>query len=271
MPHSFNKRIALVGAGNMAWHLGQAFAAAGHTVTAVYSRSATSRTALVSLLPHAQPMAIPDFSDTDTDVVLLAVPDAVLASVAATVRVAPGTIVVHTSGSQPLSVLEVVKGARIGVFYPLQTFSKAKPVDLTHTPLLLEAEDKEALQQLTQLAHTLSTQVHPVSSQARKQLHLAAVFACNFTNHLLGISRQLLEEARLPQTLLQPLITETFAKASQQHPFTVQTGPAVRGDGNVMQEHLRLLQQHPRYQTLYQQLSDSIQEKPSPTDADEGA
>lgn len=164
-----------------------------------------------------------------------------------------------------------MKGARSGVFYPLQTFSKSKPVDLTHTPLLIEAEEEEALQQLTQLAHTLSTQVHSVSSDARKQLHLAAVFACNFTNHLLGISRQLLEEAHLPQTLLQPLISETFTKASQQPPFTVQTGPAIRGDQNVMQEHLRLLQQHPRYQTLYQQLSDSIQEQPSSKNADEDA
>ena len=252
--------IALVGAGNVAVHLGKALAEAGHTIAAVCSRTPESRTSLAAALSPATPVATPDFRNLDLDLVILAVPDAVLAGVAAELQVQEGTMVVHTSGSQPLSLLDVVAGARTGVFYPLQTFSKVKPVDFSTTPILVEAREEETLQELEQLARSISRQVQVVSSDARKQLHLAAVFACNFTNHLLGISREILQQANLPTNLLQPLLNETIAKASQFHPFTVQTGPAVRGDQNVLQEHLRLLQNQPRYQQLYQALSESIGE-----------
>lgn len=257
------KRIAFVGAGNVAWHLAQAFAAAGHEVEAIYSRSRSSRRALANQLPKAQPIETPDFRGLALDMVIISVPDAALADAAAALKVNPGTLVVHTSGSQPLLLLQKIEGARAGVFYPLQTFSKIKPINLAQVPLLVEAQNEETLKQLETLAKSISNQVYQVSSEARKQLHLAAVFACNFTNHLLGISQQLLREANLPKQLLQPLIEETIAKAALQNPFTVQTGPAVRGDENVLQAHLQLLHQHPAYASLYRQLSESIQEQAS--------
>lgn len=257
------KRIALVGAGNVAWHLAPALAAAGHTVPVIYSRSPASREALAKKLPHAQPVSTLDLQHIATDMVVLAVPDAALAEVAAALKVNLGTVVVHTSGSQPLDLLQPVRGAHTGVFYPLQTFSKSSPVDLANVPLLVEAQNEDTLQQIEILAKSLSSKVYRVSSEARKQLHLAAVFACNFTNHLLGISQQLLHEAHLPKELLQPLIAETIAKAAQQNPFAVQTGPAVRGDGNVLQAQLHMLQHHPRYEAIYRQLSQSIQAQAS--------
>ena len=262
------KRIAFVGAGNVAWHLAQALTAAGHEVEAIYSRSRTSREPLASQLPQAQTLDTLDFSRLVLDVVFISVPDAALADVAAALKVSPGTLVVHTSGSQPLALLQKVEGARAGVFYPLQTFSKIKPIDMALVPLLVEAQSQETLQQLETLARSISSQVYQVSSEARKQLHLAAVFACNFTNHLLGISQQLLQEANLPKQLLQPLIEETIAKAAQQNPFSVQTGPAIRGDENVLQAHLQLLEQHPAYASLYRQLSKSIQVVASGGDAE---
>ena len=257
------KRIAMVGAGNVAWHLAPALAAAGHTIAAIYSRSPASREALAKALPQAHPVSTLNLLDMAVDAVLIAVPDDALPEVAAALRVAPGTVVAHTSGSQPLAVLQPVQGAHTGVFYPLQTFSKSTPVDLTSVPLLVEAQDANTLEQLETLARSISRKVQRVDSEARKQLHLAAVFACNFTNHLLGISQQLLQEANLPKELLQPLIAETIEKASRHNPFAVQTGPAVRGDENVLQAHLHLLEPHPRYQALYSQLSRSIQAQAS--------
>ncbi|OKL38922.1 Rossmann-like and DUF2520 domain-containing protein [Pontibacter flavimaris] len=251
--------IALIGAGNVGWHLAQALQAGGHTVTAVYSRTAAPREELTRLLPQAQPISSLNLQSINAEVVLLAVPDAALAAVAAALQVKPGTLVAHTSGSQPLAILAAVAGARTGVFYPLQTFSKTKAVDFWQVPILLEATDDETLQQLQALAQSISNSAEAVASGARKQLHLAAVFACNFTNHLLGISRQLLQEASLPHHLLQPLIRETIAKAMQQHPYTVQTGPAVRHDQNVLDEHLYMLQRHPELQELYRLLTQSIQ------------
>ncbi|MCJ8167463.1 DUF2520 domain-containing protein [Pontibacter sp. E15-1] len=253
------KRIAFVGAGNVAWHLAQALASAGHGVQAVYSRGASSREALAKVIPGALPVAAPDFRAMALDLVVIAVPDAALIPVAADLRVAPGTAVVHTSGSQPLALLHVVEGARTGVFYPLQTFSKGKLLDLAEVPLLLEAQDEETLRLLELVAGSLSNKVYRMGFEDRKRLHLAAVFACNFTNHLLGISRQLLQEANLPAELLQPLLAETIAKATAQDPFAVQTGPAVRGDDPVLQAHQHMLQQHPRYREIYALLSESIQ------------
>lgn len=251
--------IALIGAGNVAWHLAQAFTKAGHKVVTVYSRTATQRDALLQLLPNARATEKTDFTNLAVDVVVLAVPDAAIAGVAAQLQVKPGTVVVHTSGSQPLALLQSIPGAKTGVFYPLQTFSKQKALDLKHVPFLVEAEEEVTLDQLTQLAQSISNQVQQVNSEARKQLHLAAVFACNFTNHLLGISHQLLQNAGLPHTLLQPLIQETIAKAALYPPFEVQTGPASRHDAATIQAHLQMLEQQPVFQELYLKLTQSIQ------------
>ncbi|WP_187262611.1 Rossmann-like and DUF2520 domain-containing protein [Pontibacter beigongshangensis] len=253
-----SKKIALIGAGNVAWHLGQALAAAGHTISYVYSRTAAHRDALAAKLA-ANPLAHPDLRKHEIDIAILAVPDAALAQVARALQVPANTIVVHTSGSQPLQALAEKPGVRAGVLYPLQTFSKEKPVNFGTIPILIEATEEQTLQELRALAGSLSQTVHTVTSEARKQLHLAAVFACNFTNHLLGISKDLLRQASLPDTLLQPLIQETMAKAAAYHPFSVQTGPAARGDQNVLEEHLQLLQQQPTYRQIYEVLSSSIQ------------
>lgn len=255
--------IAIIGAGNVAWHLAQALQNAGHSVTAIYSRAQAPREELAQLLPHAKPISSLNLLNVTADVVIVAVPDAALAAVASELQVASGTLVAHTSGSVPVSVLQQVRGGRIGVFYPLQTFTKAKPVDFTQVPLLVEAQEKKSIEQLEQLALSITPKVQKVNSEKRRQLHLAAVFACNFTNHLLGISQELLQKAGLPQELLQPLVQETVAKAMKQHPYTVQTGPAVRRDENVIQAHLQMLQQHPRLQELYRLLSESIQAKGS--------
>lgn len=253
-------KTTLIGSGNVAWHLGKALQQARHDIVAVYSPTAAHREALAQVLPPAKAVDSLDLRATGAELFVIAVPDAAIASVAAAVRVPDSAIVVHTSGSQPLAALQGIAGARPGVFYPLQTFSKSKSVDFSTTPILIEAEDEQTLQILQAVASTISQEVHQVDSFKRKQLHLAAVFACNFTNHLLGISRQLLHQAALPDTLLQPLIQETIAKAMQNHPFQVQTGPAVRHDQNVIEEHLRLLQDQPLYQQVYQLLTQSIQD-----------
>ena len=233
--------------------------AAGHTISAIYSRTPEHREALANKLPQASALSTLDLRNANADVVLVAVPDNALAAVAAEIKVKPATLVAHTSGSQPLDVLASVAGAAIGVFYPLQTFSKSKPVDFAQVPMLVEAQDEATLELLKRLAQSISTSVEAVGSRARKQLHLAAVFACNFTNHLLGISQQLLQEANLPSQLLQPLLQETIAKATQQPPFSVQTGPAIRHDENVIQAHLLMLQQQPQWQEIYSLLTQSIQ------------
>jgi predicted short-subunit dehydrogenase-like oxidoreductase (DUF2520 family) len=254
-------RLALIGTGNVAWHLAHACTAAGHELIAVASRSTSSGEEFVKPFSTTRSIAITELKHTSVDLIIIAVPDAALEEVVAILRVQPNTVVAHTSGSQPLAILNTIPNAVTGVFYPVQTFTKYIPINFIEVPLLIESQSQKAEKLLYQFASSLSRNVQIKDSAARRQLHLAAVFACNFTNHLLGISQAVLQEAGLPADLLHSLIQETVLKAEKAPPFTVQTGPAIRHDNNVIQGHIHMLESHPSWQKLYDQLTKSIQEQ----------
>ncbi|MET4108763.1 Rossmann-like and DUF2520 domain-containing protein [Hymenobacter sp. UYP22] len=252
-------QIVLLGAGRVAQHLLLALAAAGHTVVGIWSRTPASAAAVAAtvrgarVLPSLQ--ALPP-----ADVYLLALPDAVVPDVLAAAIFPVGALVAHTAGALPLAVFAEHPTIRGGVFYPLQTFSAGREITWATVPLCLEAADAPGLATLHQLAESLSHDVRELTSAQRLQLHLAAVWASNFPNHLLGISHALLTDAGLPWELLHPLIQETVAKALSQPPFTAQTGPAVRHDAGTLQRHTQALAEYPQWQSLYLQLTASIQQ-----------
>jgi predicted short-subunit dehydrogenase-like oxidoreductase (DUF2520 family) len=159
-----------------------------------------------------------------------------------------------------MQVLQNAATSNIGVLYPLQTFSLDKNVDFRNVPMLVEANNETALKQVIQLAESLSEDVMAVSSGQRQWLHSAAVFACNFSNHMLHLAEEMLEKEGLSFELLRPLIQETFQKALLQGPGLSQTGPALRNDQTSMQAHVQLLQQkEPELANLYKKISESIQ------------
>ena len=252
-------RIGLLGTGRVASHLGPALAAAGHQVAFVWGRTASAAAALAARLPGAR--ALPSLAPPlpPADVYLLAVPDAAVAPLLATTTWPAGALVAHLAGSLPLSVFEAQPAVRGGVFYPLQTFSPGRAIDWPAVPLCIEAADLAAETTLLALATSLSQQVRRLDSAQRLKLHVAAVFANNFTNHLLGIADALLAEAGLPPALLTPLVRETVAKALAYPPFAVQTGPAVRQDAPTLAAHEAALAAHPAWQYLYARLTASIQ------------
>lgn len=253
--------VGIVGAGNVAWHLVKGLQQVGVNITLVYSRTLTHAQELAAQTPATLATDSLDFlTSAAADVYLVAVPDQALPIVAAQAKFPAHTLVGHTSGTQPLEVLQNLAPKPTGVFYPLQTFSKEKAVDWAQIPICVEASNPEAEETLLQLARRLSQTVVPMPGDQRKQLHLAAVFACNFTNHLWGIAQQLLQEAALPVHLLAPLVKETMDKAFLHLPFAVQTGPAQRNDVSTLQAHQQLLTHHPQYQQVYQALTQSIRE-----------
>ncbi|MFD2784800.1 Rossmann-like and DUF2520 domain-containing protein [Hymenobacter rubripertinctus] len=252
-------RVVLLGAGRVAHHLGPALAAAGHAVVGVWSRTAVAAAALARHLPQARELT--SLADLPAaDVYLLALPDAVVPQVLAAARVPAGSMVAHTAGALPLAVFAARPELRGGVFYPLQTFGPGRTIDWPTVPLCLEAADAAGLATLHALAESLSQDVREVDSARRLQLHVAAVWASNFPNHLLGIARELLEQAGLPWQLLHPLIRETVDKALTQPPFEAQTGPAVRHDAATLARHAGALAAHPRWLALYGGLTASIQD-----------
>ncbi|MBK0404510.1 DUF2520 domain-containing protein [Adhaeribacter sp. BT258] len=254
-------KIALLGAGNVAWHLAPALEKAGHEIVYVYSRTLANAEALAQNLKAAQATDQPDFSQTSADLYIMAVKDSALPELLQAAVFPENSLVAHTSGTLPLMVFEPYKNIRGAVFYPLQTFSKNTPVSFRNIPFCLETTDENAMLLLQKTAGSLSEQVYKVNSEERKILHLAAVFACNFTNHLFGISAEILQQNHLRFEMLQPLVEQTVQKAFSQNPFSVQTGPAIRHDENTIQTQLQFLQTNPTYQQIYELLTRSIQQK----------
>ena len=255
--HSF--RIGLLGAGRVASQLGPALAAAGHEVAFVWSRTPAAARALASQLPGAQALLSLAPPLPPADVYLLAVPDAAVAPLLAAATWPVGALVAHLAGALPLSIFAGQPGVRGGVLYPLQTFSPGRKINWPAVPLCIEAADLPGETTLLDLARSLSQHVQRLDSAQRLQLHVAAVFANNFTNHLLGIADALLTEAALPPELLAPLVRETVDKALTNPPFAVQTGPAARRDAPTLAAHHAALAAHPAWRALYEQLTASIQ------------
>ncbi|OGX85856.1 hypothetical protein BEN47_14185 [Hymenobacter lapidarius] len=252
-------RVGILGAGRVANQLGPALAAAGHEVVFVWNRTAPAAKTLAAQLPGARALARLSAPLPAADVYLLAVPDAAVAPLLARTTWPDDAVVAHLAGALPLAVFAVQPTVRGGVFYPLQTFSPGRAIDWPAVPLCIEAADAGAEALLLGLAHSLSQHVRLLDSAQRLKLHVAAVFANNFTNHLLGIADALLAEADLPAALLAPLVRETVDKALASPPFAVQTGPAARRDAPTLAAHQAALARYPAWQALYEQLTASIQ------------
>ncbi|WP_234736253.1 Rossmann-like and DUF2520 domain-containing protein [Tellurirhabdus bombi] len=262
-------KIAFIGAGNVALHMAVAVETAGHHVAEVYSRDPQHARRLVSMLYDARLNPDLNFDESVADLFVLAVPDDAIEEVVKQLVLPESAILVHTSGGISLDSLqkwaEIYSDVtlRTGVFYPLQTFSKSTdPISFEELPLCLEASDKETEEILVALGQTMSKIVYLVNSQERRVLHVAAVFACNFTNYLLGVAKDITDTETLDFDLLKPLIRETVRKAlSVQHPALVQTGPARRGDLSVLDMHLEYLANKPEWLELYEVMTDSIQKR----------
>ena len=231
-------RITLIGSGNVATHLAAAFKNAGHRIIQVYSRD-IQHAALLAYHVKAEPVSELHLLNAETDLFVIAVKDDAIVSLAKQL-VLLQKLVVHTSGAVSLEALTALT-PNAGVFYPLQTFSKTKEVDFLTVPLCIEGADDEITSILKSLAQTVSNYVHLVDSAKRITLHLAAVFACNFTNYLYDVARQLLQDDGMDFSILRPLILETAQKVQADLPLAVQTGPAVREDTGTMDAHLQML------------------------------
>lgn len=251
-------KIVLIGAGNLATHLGKALHAAGHDMVQVFSRTMQSAETLASLL-DAEPLTDMAQVRDDADVYIFSVKDSALEQLISQLCGGEKKVFLHTAGSMPMSVFRG-KALHYGVLYPMQTFSKQREVDFSIIPCFIEANDEFALKQIEGLAGKISHRVFQLSSEDRKYLHLSAVFACNFANHCYAASQELLQQHGIPFDVMLPLIDETAAKVHGMTPKEAQTGPAVRYDENVIGKQIQLLENQPYFQKIYDCMSKSIHE-----------
>lgn len=259
-----NKRVVLIGAGNVAHHLAPALLKAGVNLCQIYSRSIESARELgrkTGITYTADIFAV----YPDCDIYIFCVSDDALLSLFKSIRMNKEALILHTSGSLPQSIFQpFVK--RYGVLYPLQTFTKRRDLDFREIPLCIEGSNTEVLQEVRELAGLLSVRIEEISSEKRKYLHLAAVFANNFVNYLYGISGKILEKEGLDFSLVRPLIFETAHKVMLIPPENAQTGPAHRGDENILNMHKALLKDDRALSNLYTILSDAIRESVKATE-----
>lgn len=260
MKESSKENIALIGSGNVSWHLAHIFQAAGHQLKYIYSRNESSARDLSREIPGLKISYSLDFSSEDITFLILAVPDAAIEEILNKIKIPEKTILLHTSGSFSLSNIKPF-GFLSGVLYPLQTFTTKRYIYFKEVPILIEASDEGTLLKIRKLANSISNRIYNYNSEQRQKIHISAVFASNFTNYLFQISDEILKKEGIEFNLLKPLIFETMSKAFEIGPIKAQTGPALRGDQETLENHLRILDFNPNFQEIYHLISNNISKK----------
>lgn len=253
-------KISFIGSGNVANHLASAFHKKLHKMLSIYSTNELTGKSLAKLV-DANFCSSPQMIDPLTDILILAVPDDEIhriAKILSPVLNHEQTILCHTSGTTDLAALQKYY-SNAGILYPLQSFSVNKSVDMNQVPFCINGANTNVQMVLKELAKSISAHVVLMDDETRKVLHIAAVFANNFSNYMYVISEALCKDAGLDFALLRPLIQMTTEKIMEFSPYTMQTGPAKRNDLRVIKEHLKFLQDYPEYRTIYKNISKAIE------------
>ena len=245
------KNIILLGSGNVATHLGIALKNSNYNILQVYSKSIENAKLLSKKLDA-------DFTNDLNklklaDLIIVSIKDDSISSILSKIK---NTAIVHTSGSIGINIF-VDKFTNYGVFYPLQTFKKDVELNVSEIPFCIEGNSLRFENQLIEIAKTLSCNVIKMNSKQIKRLHIAAVFACNFSNHMYTIANDMLEKNNIDFKFLLPLIKKTTANLDEESPKQLQTGPAKRKDMAVIQEHLDTIKEK-EIRDLYQKISANI-------------
>jgi predicted short-subunit dehydrogenase-like oxidoreductase (DUF2520 family) len=253
--NNFKNGIVIIGAGNVATHLSLSLKKNNFSISCIYSKTLHSAEKLAGKLNT-------DFTNDldkipkNADLYVLSIKDEKILSVVKNLTIENG-IVVHTAGSISVNVFKN-HFKDYGVFYPLQTFSKSRELDFSNIPICIEASNQDVKNKLFYLANCLCKSVYEIDSEKRKVLHLAAVYASNFANHMFAVAADILDQADISFDLLKPLIEETALKAIESDPQKAQTGPAVRNDQNVIKNHLEMLNDNQEFEKIYRFVSESI-------------
>lgn len=252
-------KIVCLGAGRLAHQLMPQLHNSGHEIVQVYNRSKSNAGHLAKILSCEFTISIEDIRE-DADIYFLAVADDAITAVAHQLKFGDSFkgIVTHSSGVLPI---DVIPFKNRGIFYPLQSFSQEHAVDWNTTPILITAETKELNTILENLAKTLTTYVYRISDEQKSVLHVAAVFANNFSNHMLKIAEDICVENDVSFSILKPLITTTYQKALAIGPEQSQTGPAIRGDEATIEKHLDFLNNHPSVKEIYRMITAHIRQE----------
>lgn len=259
-------KIVFIGSGNVATHLSIALQNAGNEIVQIYSKKISNAVCLAEKIRNVSGKGISATDSispicTSADAYIFSIKDDALRDIADALGkrlddegVSP--LFIHTAGSVPMDVFKGIV-SDYGVLYPMQTFSKARAVDFNTIPCFIEASNEAALGKIKALASSISSRVQEASSENRKKMHLAAVFACNLTNHCYRLAERIVNEEGFDFSLFQPLIEETAKKVGEMSPREAQTGPMVRNDKTIMEAQMQLINDE-RTRKIYELMAESI-------------
>lgn len=252
------KNFVLIGAGNLATHLAGRIIGIGGNIIQIFGKDRKNVEKLASETNSGIAFSI-DEIDKDADLYLICTPDHTISEISLHLHLKDKPVV-HTSGSVSLNEIDSIS-SNTGVLYPLQTFSKIKHIDFENIPVFVEASNDEFLKQLIIFGKRLTGICIPLDSEKRLKLHLAAVFANNFTNFMIIQAYDIMQKDHLPFSYLVPLLRETLNKAIEFNPDESQTGPARRGDLTILRKHLELLKSDGEKSDIYKLLSDQLSKR----------
>jgi len=227
-------QTVIIGSGNVAYHLAKAFTQNNIRLTQIFGRNEED----LKKISDELNISYSTKNLSDADLYIICVSDGSVENVSQLIT-KKDCLVAHTSGSLPKEIL--IGEYRKSSFYPLQTFSKSKTLDYSKIPFFIETENDQDQKTLTDLASKISENVMKSNHEKRKYIHLTAVFACNFVNHLFSRAKEISDAQEIPFDYFLPLIDETVKKIHEIEPKSAQTGPAIRNDKRVLELHEQLL------------------------------
>jgi predicted short-subunit dehydrogenase-like oxidoreductase (DUF2520 family) len=247
-------RVVILGSGNTATVLCKLITNAGHEIVQIASRNEEHAKELASAY-SASSASLKTDQFANAEIYIVALNDAALDHIEK-IPALKNKFVVHTAGAVPMNALKDCSGS-YGVLYPLQTLSKLSDY-IPEIPFLVDGNNQETLHRVIGFAKTLSHQVIEANDTERLNYHVAAVFVCNFANHMYALAEIFCNKERIDFKTLLPLIDETTSRAKTISPFLSQTGPAIRDDIYTLNRHLQALSSNPDLKYVYLKLSESI-------------
>jgi predicted short-subunit dehydrogenase-like oxidoreductase (DUF2520 family) len=250
-------KITILGLGNVGFQLAKALVANKFTIHQVYNRTKENAFEFVQFI-NSELITDVNLLDTGADVFLFCLKDSVITEVLEKTHFT-NQLLIHTAGSVDIDVFKG-KSDNYGVLYPLQTFSKERDIEFKNIPICIEGNSEKSETKIRQIAEKLSSKVYEINSNQRIHIHLAAVFASNYSNYMYCLAQEILEEQNVDFDIIRPLIKETANKAIEFQPMSVQTGPAIRNDDEIIQKHLSLLQSEDK-KKIYNLIAEYIKNK----------
>ncbi len=252
-------KVSIIGTGNVATQLALGLEASGVTIHEIYGRDISKARLLTQKLYVADVKSDLNFNKSQADIVIICVSDSAIEDIAATISLPESKVLLHTSGSVPMSLLKKYHN-NVGVLYPLQSISKEKKTNWKEVNLVINCSNENYLDRILQIAQGLSKNIYRYSDEQRKAMHLAAVFGSNFTNHLIKIVKDISDAEGLEFEMFHNLIKNTVDKAFEMGPENSQTGPAIRHDTETIEEHLNLIEGTQKLDIIYQLFTSHIQD-----------